>query len=93
LALRRNPEQYSQADRFEEKGRINMAVRYGVVIEKAERNYAAYVPDLPGCVATGRTVEQTERRIREAIRFHLEGLKEEGEPIPEPSAVVAYVEA
>ena len=70
-----------------------MTLRYGVVIEKAERNYAAYVPDLPGCVATGETVEKTERAIRKAIRFHLEGLQAEGQPIPQPSAVVAYVEA
>lgn len=68
-------------------------MRYGIVIEKAEENYAAYVPDLPGCVATGDTVEETEQNIREAIRFHIEGLQEDGLPIPAPSVVVAYVEA
>lgn len=67
--------------------------RFGVVIEKTEHNYAAYVPDLPGCVATGDSLEETEREIREAIRFHLDGLREEGLPIPQPQAVVAYVDA
>lgn len=67
--------------------------RYGVVIEKAARNYAAYVPDLPGCVATGETLEKTRQAIRKAIRFHLEGLREEGMVIPEPAAVVDYIEA
>jgi predicted RNase H-like HicB family nuclease len=67
--------------------------RYGVVIEKAAHNYAAYVPDLPGCVATGDTLEKTKKAIRKAIRFHLEGLREEGMVIPEPAAVVDYVEA
>jgi predicted RNase H-like HicB family nuclease len=62
------------------------------VIEKAESNYAAYVPDLPGCVATGQTIEETEREIREAIRFHLRGMREDGLPIPEPSIQVEYVE-
>ena len=65
--------------------------RYGVVIEKAERNCAAYVPDLPGCVATGETLEQTQRAIRKAIRFHLAGLQAEGMVIPEPVTVVEYV--
>jgi predicted RNase H-like HicB family nuclease len=67
-------------------------MRYAVVIEKAEGNYAAYVPDLPGCVATGTTVQETEREIQEAIRFHLEGLRADGLPIPEPSSRVEYVE-
>ncbi len=53
-------------------------MRYAIVIEKAEGNYSAYVPDLPGCVATGATPEETERAIREAIEFHLEGLREDG---------------
>jgi predicted RNase H-like HicB family nuclease len=66
--------------------------RYAVVIEKAPGNYSAYVPDLPGCVATGATVEETEREIREAIEFHLEGLRDAGEPIPEPTSRMAYVE-
>ena len=56
--------------------------RYAVVIERADGNYSAYVPDLPGCVATGETVEAAEAEIREAIRFHIEGLKADGLPIP-----------
>ena len=66
--------------------------RYAVVIEKAPGNYSAYVPDLPGCVATGATIEETEREIREAIEFHLEGLRNAGEAIPEPTSRMAYVE-
>ncbi len=67
-------------------------MRYAIVIEKAGGNYSAYVPDLPGCVATGATAEEAEREMREAIEFHLEGLREDGLPIPEPSSVVQYVE-
>jgi predicted RNase H-like HicB family nuclease len=67
-------------------------MRYAVVIEKAESNYAAYVPDLPGCVATGATVEETERSIREAIGFHVEGLRADGLPVPEPSSRVEYID-
>ena len=67
-------------------------MRYAIVIEKAGNNYSAYVPDLPGCVATGVTVEETEHEIREAIGFHLAGLREDGVPIPEPSSYVDYVE-
>jgi len=67
--------------------------RYGVVIERAAANFAAYVPDLPGCVATGQTEEQVRQRIREAIRMHLDGMAEDGLPIPEPSSRVEYVEA
>jgi predicted RNase H-like HicB family nuclease len=67
-------------------------MRYVVVIEKGEGNYGAYVPDLPGCVAVGGTVEETRREIQEAIEFHLEGLRADGLPIPEPSSQVAYVE-
>ena len=58
--------------------------RYGVVIEKARNNYSAYVPDLPGCVATGDSVEETRKLIQEAIDFHLEGMREDGLPIPQP---------
>jgi predicted RNase H-like HicB family nuclease len=65
-------------------------MRYAIVIEQAEGNYSAYVPDLPGCVSTGASIEETERNIREAIAFHLEGLREDGLPIPPPSAVVEY---
>jgi predicted RNase H-like HicB family nuclease len=67
-------------------------MRYAVVIEKAAENYAAYVPDLPGCIATGTTVAETESLIREAIEFHLAGLKEDGLPIPLPSSHVEYVD-
>jgi predicted RNase H-like HicB family nuclease len=66
--------------------------RYAIVVEKAKANYAAYVPDLPGCVATGATVEETERRLREAIALHVRGLREDGLPVPELSSVVDYVE-
>jgi predicted RNase H-like HicB family nuclease len=66
--------------------------RYAIVVEKAASNYAAYVPDLPGCVATGKTVEETERRLREAIAVHVEGLREDGLPVPEPSRIVDYLE-
>ena len=66
--------------------------RYAIVIEKGATNYGGYVPDLPGCVATGATVEETERLLREAIALHLEGMKEDGLPIPEPSSVVDYLE-
>ena len=69
-----------------------MRMRYAVVIEKAASNFAAYVPDLPGCVATGATVEETRREIQEAITFHIEGLRADGLPIPEPSSQVQYVE-
>lgn len=67
-------------------------MRYAIVIEKAENNYAAYVPDLLGCVATGETVEETEREIREAIDLHLLGMREDGLPIPLPSVQVDYVD-
>ena len=66
-------------------------MRYAVVIEKAAGNYSAYVPDLPGCVATGTTIEETEREIQEAIEFHIEGLRADGLPIPAPSSRVEYV--
>ena len=67
-------------------------MRYAIVIEKAESNYSAYVPDLPGCVATGVTVEEVESQIREAIEFHLEGLREDGTPIPPPASRVEYID-
>ncbi|MGL6097966.1 MAG: type II toxin-antitoxin system HicB family antitoxin [Fimbriiglobus sp.] len=66
--------------------------RYAVVVEHGGGNFGAYVPDLPGCVATGETEEEVTRRIREAIRLHIAGLLEDGEPIPEPSSRVEYVE-
>jgi predicted RNase H-like HicB family nuclease len=66
--------------------------RYAIVVEQAGRNYSAYVPDLPGCIATGETIEATERLLREAIELHLAGLREDGLPVPEPSSVVDYLE-
>jgi predicted RNase H-like HicB family nuclease len=67
-------------------------MRYAVVIENAGLNFSAYVPDLPGCVATGATLSEIEAAIREAIEFHLDGLREDGSPIPPPSSKVEYVE-
>lgn len=67
-------------------------MRYAIVIEKADGNYSAYVPDLPGCVATGSTREEAEREIRNGIRFHLEGLREDGLPVPEPTSTCEYVD-
>jgi predicted RNase H-like HicB family nuclease len=67
-------------------------MRYAIVIERTKRNFSAYVPDLPGCVATGATIEKVERNIREAIEMHLAGMREDGDPIPEPSSRVDYVD-
>ena len=67
-------------------------MRYAIVIEVAGSNYSAYVPDLPGCVATGATVEAAEQALREAIEFHLRGLREDGAPIPPPLSRVEYVD-
>ena len=67
-------------------------MRYAVVIEKAENNYSAYVPDLPGCIATGATVSEVEVEIREAIEFHLEGMREDGISVPAPSSQVEYID-
>ena len=66
-------------------------MRYAIVIEQAGTNFSAYVPDLPGCIATGATVEETEANIREAIAFHLEGLRDDGLPLPDPQASAAYI--
>jgi len=68
-------------------------MRFAVVIEKADGNYSAYVPDLPGCVATGDTVEDVAPATRAAIRFHIEGLREDGLPVPGPTSIAEYVEA
>jgi predicted RNase H-like HicB family nuclease len=67
-------------------------MRYAVVIEKAEGNYSAYAPDLPGCVATGETVAAVEDEIREAIRFHIDGLQADGAVVPQPTSIAEYVE-
>jgi predicted RNase H-like HicB family nuclease len=68
-------------------------MRYAVVIEKADGNYSAYVPDLPGCVATAATVSEVESEIREAIRFHIDGLEADGAAVPAPTSIAEYVEA
>jgi len=68
-------------------------MRYAIVIEKADGNYSAYVPDLPGCVATAATVSEAESEIREAIRFHIDGLKADGLAVPAPTSIAEYVEA
>ena len=67
-------------------------MRYAIVIEAAESNFSAYVPDLPGCVATGKTLEQVAQAMREAIGFHIDGLRADNQPIPRPSSKVDYVE-
>jgi predicted RNase H-like HicB family nuclease len=67
-------------------------MRYAIVIEKAEGNYSAYVPDLPGCVATGSAVAEVEGEIRDAIVFHVEGLRADGLPVPAPESQVEYVD-
>lgn len=67
-------------------------MKYLIVIEKSETGYSAYSPDLPGCVSTGATPEDTEANMKEAIEFHIEGLKEEGLSIPKPSSLSSYVE-
>jgi predicted RNase H-like HicB family nuclease len=67
-------------------------MQYAMIIEKGERNYSAYLPDLPGCIATGETLDEVKQRMREAVELHLRGMREDGQPIPEPS-LVEYVEA
>jgi len=67
-------------------------MRYAVIIEKSDTGYGAFVPDLPGCVAVGESIQETERLIKEAIEFHLEGMKEDGVDIPLPTSVAEYVE-
>jgi predicted RNase H-like HicB family nuclease len=67
-------------------------MRYAIVIEPANDNFSAYVPDLPGCVATGATLEESEQAIREAIEFHIEALREDGAPVPPPTSRVDYIE-
>ncbi len=67
-------------------------MRYMVIFEKGENSYGAYVPDLPGCVAIGESIEEVRQLISEAIAFHVEGLREEGEPIPPPLSTVEFIE-
>lgn len=69
-----------------------MSLRYTVIFEQAENNWAAYVPDLPGCITTGKTLEETERNIQEAVRGHVAVLREFGEPVPEPTSVAKEIE-
>lgn len=66
--------------------------KYAIIIEQGEHNLSAWVPDLPGCVTTGETVEEIERNIREAIELHLEGIREGGDPVPEPRTAVSHVD-
>ncbi len=65
--------------------------RFLIIIEKAENNYSAYCPDLPGCIATGDTVEETEKNIHEAIEMHIKGLMEDNKPIPKPESIAEYI--
>ncbi|MBE9092777.1 type II toxin-antitoxin system HicB family antitoxin [Tychonema sp. LEGE 07203] len=68
-------------------------MRYAIVIEKTPNNYSACAPDLPGCAATGASLAEVQQLLKEAIEFHLEGLRENGLPIPEPTTICEYVEA
>jgi len=67
-------------------------MRYAVIVEEGETSYGAYVPDLPGCVAVGETKEEVLRLIQEAIEFHIEGMREDGQDVPEPSSSIEYIE-
>jgi predicted RNase H-like HicB family nuclease len=62
------------------------------IIEKAKHNYSAYVPDLPGCVTTGKTIDEIRKNIQEAIALHLEGMIKDGEPIPQPQTIAEYTD-
>lgn len=68
-------------------------MRYAIIIEGEPGNYSAYVPDLPGCVTVGETLDEIVREMQEAIRFHIDGLRADGLPVPEPTTQVEYVEA
>jgi predicted RNase H-like HicB family nuclease len=68
-------------------------MKYATVIERAAHNFSAYVPDLPGCVSTGRTIEEARRNILEAIELHLEGMRDDGQPAPRPTTICEYIEA
>lgn len=67
-------------------------MQYTVIIENAGNNYSAYVPDLPGCISTGKTIEETKKNIQEAIKMHLEGMREDGLPVPEPASTAVVVD-
>lgn len=66
--------------------------RYLVIVERTDTGYSAYLPDLPGCISTGRTRQEVEANMREAIEFHIEGLRLEGYPVPEPSSESTYID-
>ena len=68
-------------------------MRYAMIIETGQQNYSAYLPDLPGCVATGETIEEVRERMRGAIELHIAGMREDGLPIPEPTSLADYIEA
>jgi len=68
-------------------------MRYAIVIERGEHNYSAYVPDLPGCIATANSLAEVREEIRAAVEFHIEGLREDGLRIPEPTTLCEYVDA
>ncbi len=68
-------------------------MRFVMIIETGENNYSAYLPDLPGCIATGKTLEEVRKRMSEAIELHLEGMREDGLPIPRPTTLADYVDA
>jgi predicted RNase H-like HicB family nuclease len=68
-------------------------MRYAMIIEQGDRNFSAYLPDLPGCIATGKTIDEVRQNMTEAIELHLEGMREDGLPIPEPTSLADYVEA
>ena len=68
-------------------------MRYAMIIETGQQNYSAYLPDLPGCVATGKTIEEVRERMRAAIELHIAGMREDGLQIPEPTSLADYIEA
>ena len=67
-------------------------MKYAVIIEKGEDGYGAYVPDLPGCIAAGKTKKEVKKLIQEAIEFHIEGLKEDGHSVPKPASIIELIE-
>jgi len=79
-------------EHYSETGRVEVMKKYLIVIEPTQTGFSAYSPDLPGCVSTGRTREEVEQNMREAIAFHLDGLRQEGQAVPEPQTYSAYVE-
>ncbi len=80
-----------ESDKKSKPKKRKKKLKYLTIIEKANKNYSAYIPDIPGCIAAGRTIEETKKNIQEALAMHLEGLKEDGIPSPKPKAKVDYV--